>query len=415
MAPIGSNKVYKCGILQGKIAQYQSEGYWTGRIVYSSSKLSSEIISLDLSNNEVVIRPPYCELYYKMKGNVTIECTYRYVRYQIEFTFNKTISIIDESMEGSLNGIDNSDIIILNGTYRPMKCHLLPKSLEDGVYSGYWNIEIIKGQSNEILTVEMCRGKGIIHPPKGSQKYTTVGEATVQCTFKEYTSDRVIYSFNKSILVEARQMKGTLNNMNTLDIIIPLGSNVTSQCGVLPKGTESLFDSYWETEFTSETPYLLSLVNESILGPPVGSSVYNTIGKAIVTCTLKSQIDDETVFRFEKSIEIVDKKIIGTLNGIDEANISLTVGNQNRLKCGLLPKSTESLYKGYWEARIISQSSDNLVSIEKIHNDAVIKPPESSRGEYRTPGHLEVECIYKLHKTDYVYFSFKKYIEIDGK
>nr|CAH8863270.1 unnamed protein product [Trichobilharzia regenti] len=181
IAPIGSNKVYKCGILQGKTAQYQSE---------------------DLSNNEVVIRPPYCELYYKIKGNVTIECTYRYVRYQIEFTFNKTISIIDESMEGSLNGIDNSGIIILNGTYRPMKCHLLPKSLEDGVYSGYWNIEIIKGQSNEILTVEMCRGKGIIHPPKGSQKFTTVGEATVQCTFKEYTSDRVIYSFNKSILVE---------------------------------------------------------------------------------------------------------------------------------------------------------------------------------------------------------------------
>ncbi|CAH8863429.1 unnamed protein product [Trichobilharzia szidati] len=414
---VNSNKTFECGILPKEDNNNSTtlQQYWRGRIVSSSTTNKEDIVHLDMSTGKVIIRPPKQQDTYRKTGQVVIECLMKYTLNEIEFGFNKTFSVIDINMKGTLNGIDEFNVTTSIGSHDTFKCGTLPTNAERN-YDAYWIAKVVDGNADNaesLIFLSSCSQTVNIQPKYASYGYHETGHVTIECTLIERSSERVILSFTRTLEIIACGMDGTLNGVNTLDLYWSIGTNKTAECGLLPNRLVKQLNGYWEVEILTGLNDLISLrshENRTIITPPKDYQVYYNVGETEVRCILKNYEDKRTVFEFTKKVTITDCEIDGTLNGIDNSNIDLHFYSNEQFACGILPKHIEKLINGYWTGRII-RGRKEMISLEIVNHSVIITPPSGYK-TYLLTGFVEIECIYKDFKNNREFYKFSKYINV---
>ncbi|CAH8821503.1 unnamed protein product, partial [Trichobilharzia szidati] len=102
----------------------------------------------------------------------------------------------------------------------------------------------------------------------------------------------------------------------------------------------------------------------------------------------------------------------GTLNGIDESNITVEVNSNKTFECGILPKednNNSTTLQQYWRGRIVSSSTtskEDIVHLDMSTGKVIIRPPKQ-QDTYRKTGQVVIECLMK-HTLNEIEFGFNK-------
>ncbi|VDQ07610.1 unnamed protein product [Trichobilharzia regenti] len=160
----------------------------------------------------------------------------------------------------------------------------------------------------------------------------------------------------------------------------------------------------------------LKIINRtSVIQPPYNQIVYTKPGKVEIVCSFIDHQTKKEIYSKVKIIKIVNTYRKGTLNGINNRDITVGIGSRNVFKCGMLTSDGRSYYSrrnSFWLAKIVD-GSKNLISIKHDKNEAIIGPPLCSNF-YQLKGRVKIQCILKYDAYE-IGFAFNKSIEIIGK
>ena len=101
-------------------------------------------------------------------------------------------------------------------------------------------------------------------------------------------------------------MNGTIDGVSTSNVTLPIGSNRTLECELLPLGSVSDLGGYWVARIGNQSVNILSVnmtSGRAILGPAQGADKYETEGEVLVECVYVSPDGDE-LFSFNRSVNI---------------------------------------------------------------------------------------------------------------
>ncbi|VDQ00659.1 unnamed protein product [Trichobilharzia regenti] len=186
-------------------------------------------------------------------------------------------------------------------------------------------------------------------------------------------------------------LEGTINGINTMDVIIPFATNKSLKCGLIPSELESQLNGSWKAKILTKNTQLVSLSykdNQVYIQPPSESKTYNRNG---------------------------------TLNGVDNSDIHISKGSSNRFSCGLLPRDIEDNLNAYWIGKILSKSvvsssnSNNDLILMVTHNRKVIIQPPKGKLIYDLTGYVQINCQLKSVYGNKIIIDFNKTITIHGK
>nr|CAH8863276.1 unnamed protein product [Trichobilharzia regenti] len=268
---------------------------------------------------------------------------------------------------------------------------------------------MINGEMDLLSFKRINNTEIVIQPPIGASVYYKTGWTEILCSFKELQSSKVIFSFKRLIKVVGCPIFGTLNGVDTGDVILPFGSNKKLRCAIKPDNIESTLKGYWLAKQVGGEKDLLtikSLKNTISIEPPVNSSSYETPGVTEIQCIYKSQ-QNTSLYSFKRTVRIEDPQIFGTMNNQDNSIIYLQTNTSKKVSCNLYPKEMQKKYPGYWIGRILS-NKDNIIEMNTTAttNGTVVFQPPKPYKTYTNRGKAQVECIYKLYKNNKVLVRF---------
>ncbi|CAH8863885.1 unnamed protein product [Trichobilharzia szidati] len=299
--------------------------------------------------------------------------------------------IYDTGRLGTLNGVDDLDVIVSVGSSETFKCGMIPK--EDG---GFWKAEIV-GDKKDIVSLIYNNGNVYITPKRCEEAYVYIGQVQIQCSFsRDYRYAEFI--FTKTLYIVDGDWDGTLNGKDTSDVVVGVGSSEKFKCGLLPHHFKIELMGYWEAEVVRGRSTLISIqkcYRQAVIGPPENSLNYTMKGYLQIQCILKRNTNNEVILKFKKAFEILDS-MLGTLDGQSTEDVQIYVGSRPNLMCGLLPRNMESKLNGYWTARVV-RGSKNYVNFESQNGSVFIKPSEKANF-YSKPFDIEIECNYSKHR-----------------
>lgn len=97
------------------------------------------------------------------------------------------------------------------------------------------------------------------------------------------------------------------------------------------------------------------------------------------------------------------EKMEGTLNGSNTDDPTLTVGDDDVLKCDLIPLGLAANLSGEWHAFVDGQAAE-IVSINVTGGHAFVVPP-TPPGHYAKPGSVVVRCVFQTPEGDVLFES----------
>ncbi|CAH8863199.1 unnamed protein product [Trichobilharzia szidati] len=274
---------------------------------------------------------------------------------------------------GTLNNINEDNIFVRVGSSDTFRCGILPKSVSSQL-QGVWNAEMINGEMDLLSFKRINNTEIVIQPPIGASIYYKTGWTEILCSFNELQSNKVIFSFKRLIKVVGCPTFGTLNGVDTGEVILPFGSNKKLRCAIKPDNIESILKGYWLAKQVGGEKDLLSikLLNNTIsIEPPVNNGSYETPGVTEIQCIYKSR-QNTTLYSFKRTVRI---------------------------------EEMEQKYPGYWIGRILS-NKDNIIEMNTTANETVVFQPPKPYKTYTNRGKAQVECIYKLYKNNKVLVRF---------
>nr|CAH8863794.1 unnamed protein product [Trichobilharzia regenti] len=386
-----------CGLLSPYLDR-TFNNYLEGRIIWQSTN----VLYLNKSLNGVTFQV-------KNVGAALIECFLRDLKdHQYIFSYTGTIIYMNTGRLGTLNGIDDLDVIVSVGSSEIFKCGMIPK--EDG---GFWKAEIF-GDKKDIVSLVYNNGNVYITPKRCDEAYVYIGQVQIQCSFsRDYRYAEFI--FTKTLYIVDGDWEGTLNGKDTSDVVVGVGSSEKFKCGLLPHHFKIELMGYWEAEVVRGQSTLISIqkcYRQAVIGPPENSLNYTMKGYLQIQCILKRNTNNEVILKFRKTFEILDS-MLGTLDGQSTENVQIYVGSRPNLMCGLLPRNIESKLNGYWTARVV-RGSKNYVNFESQNGSVFIKPSEKANF-YSKPFDIEIECNYSKHRIGGKIFTFTKSMKVKGQ
>nr|CAH8863264.1 unnamed protein product [Trichobilharzia regenti] len=381
--------------------------YWRGKIINNSSNIEN-ILSLDLSNDRVIIKPPKCSPFYTMKGYATIECTLINQLHEIKMKFIKTVRITDPILIGTLNGINESNITVLLNTSKTYQCGFLPINyMKSGIYNGQWNAKLLDGGTPNLVSITKCHNQLEITPPSGLSTYSTIGQVLIECSFtlNHSESNQTIFSFVKSFSVITHDKAGTLNGYDSSNIIVSIDSSDKFQCGLL-YGIDAWLKGYWKANIINGLKNIVSLnvINGQVLiEPPHGSKYYNAYGEVTIECIFINQDNDNKMFSFIKNLTIENY-------GIEffPKNQIIYIGDKDEITCAIVTKQGSIIYEeGSLHVQLLS-GDDSLIEIDNTDIHPVIKPRKKVPSVYDKSGEFRIQCIF----TNYKGYTLRKQLRV---
>ncbi|VDP98156.1 unnamed protein product, partial [Trichobilharzia regenti] len=280
-------------------------------------------------------------------------------------------------IQGTIDDNSAFDVKVPFGSRKPLKCGLLPYEAISSI-NGYWYAQTVTS-SNDILSIRLENDEAVILPPEGRNLFDIPGVAEVECVFHDRNSHEKYFEFRKKLNVDSQQ---------PIDVVylesnyIPLYSNKILSFP-LKKG-ENL---KWNVTFNNDSDLLsYSYELHCIIISPYGK--YDKSGEVI----FQTQQINENTGEF-----IRNTGRLGTLNGIDDLDVIVSVGSSEIFKCGMIPKEDG----GFWKAEIFGDKKD-IVSLVYNNGNVYITPKRCDEA-YVYIGQVQIQCSFSR---DYRYAEF---------
>ena len=103
---------------------------------------------------------------------------------------------------------------------------------------------------------------------------------------------------------------------------------------------------------------------------------------------------------------------MGTLNGTDSTDQTVSVGERDELECDLIPLGLAGELGGEWRA-YVDDESVAIVSIDNAGGRAVLAPPDPP-GYYANAGQVQVRCVFVTPDGD-VITEFNRTVTVTGE
>ncbi|VDQ02501.1 unnamed protein product, partial [Trichobilharzia regenti] len=290
---------------------------------------------------------------------------------------------------GSLDDKTTGDLDVIYLSKDKIKCgYLYPDIAKQA--NAYWYGRAIDGITSAVK-VTRNENETYFLPPHSNGFYY-LGSVRVQCYLIQRKPWKILLIYYRFINVILKDNPVLLNVYNKEDTYFYTGSSTRGSCDFLPADELYTDDTYWKVDIINGDSDIIAIDDNNYtkprFRPPFDKAVYENVGHVEVQCTLYNKTNNTLVHSAIKNIYIIATHRKGTLNGIDESNITVEVNSNEIFECGILPKEdNNSTLQQYWRGRIVTSTTKDIVHLDMSTGKVIIRPPKQ-QDTYRKTGQV---------------------------